>query len=155
MATFGYLSVQDHPGGGCAEGEMRRARGCHGIGALGRAGFRVHIYGEIFMRFIVFSILVMVANFSYADPWSGWTKVSYIYPYSAGLNIITQYKNTELSSCDNGGRFFLPKTNANYQVLSSAIIAAFIAGKEINFNIDGEGITQPTCSPTLNRLMVR
>jgi hypothetical protein len=100
-------------------------------------------------------LLLILSSTCFADPWSGWTKILILYPHSSGINIITEYKNTDLSSCDGGGRFLLSNNHPNYNALASALIAAFTAEKQVHLNIDGEKLTQPVCSPTINRFMVK
>lgn len=107
------------------------------------------------MKFIIFGWLLFLSSISYADPWSSSTKILQLYPAADGLIFITDsYSNTELSSCDGGKRFYISKNHANYQVMVSVLIAAFMADKEVSLNIDGEGLTSPVCYPSINRFFV-
>ncbi|MDX3775831.1 hypothetical protein QE250_17105, partial [Chromatiaceae bacterium AAb-1] len=66
---------------------------------------------------------------------SGWTKIEQLYPTSEGLAFITSYKNTEVSSCNDGGRFSLNPDNRDYNVQASALMAAFMGEKQVSLYI--------------------
>lgn len=85
------------------------------------------------------------------EVWSSETKIKILYPTSGSLIFMTDYRHN-LSQCDNGTRFMLDTTAADYSVLASILIAAFMADKPIRFNFN---LSQnPTCSPIVNRFMV-
>ncbi len=65
---------------------------------------------------------------------------------------MTSYKNTGISTCNVGTRFSIDKSHPNYTILVSSMIAAFMSGKEINFNITSG--QQPTCAPVINRFLI-
>lgn len=105
------------------------------------------------MRKILVGLFVLVASVTVnADPWSGKTKITTIYPSVDKLTFTSEYNNTEISACDNGHRFSIPMSHPNYDVLASSLISAFMADKSINFNIDSR--QDLNCSPTINRLYV-
>ncbi|MEI8594379.1 hypothetical protein [Photobacterium sp. Hal280] len=90
-----------------------------------------------------------------ADPWSDTTRINWIYPTASGLIFATQdYSNKELSNCDNGHRFIIPRSTDNYEVMSSSMIAAFMADKRVKINIDGESLSGAVCEPSINRFIV-
>lgn len=98
-------------------------------------------------------LLSLISTTVFSDPWSSWTKITRLYPYSGGLIFFTTYKNTDLSSCEGGTRFQLPKTHPNYETLASVLIAAYMSKKQIYFNIDSG---QPkSCAPRINRFLVK
>ena len=97
--------------------------------------------------------LSFLSSAALADPWSGWTKITHLYPHSGGLTFLSEYANTDISSCDHGKRFQIHKSHPNYEMLSSILIAAFMGNKEVFFNIDSN--QSKTCTPTINRFMVR
>jgi hypothetical protein len=86
-----------------------------------------------------------------AEIWSGYTKISYLYPASDGMYFNTVYANTSLSSCDSGTRWFIPTGFPNYNTLTAALIAAFLAGKQVNLNIT---VGPPQCGGSVNRFVV-
>ncbi|MDX3775258.1 hypothetical protein QE250_14150 [Chromatiaceae bacterium AAb-1] len=83
---------------------------------------------------------------------SGWTKIIELYPTREGLMFITEYKNVSLSTCEDGARFALKPENPEYTTQSSAIIAAFIAQKEINMTIE---VRPAACNGVVDRFRVR
>ncbi len=88
----------------------------------------------------------------FADPWSEQAKITMLYPYDEGLIFVTSYKNPEISTCNDGARFSINKSHPNYTILVSSMIAAFMSGKEIKFNITSG--QQPTCKPVINRFAI-
>ena len=106
-----------------------------------------------YLKHIILVLCMTYVSVAYADPWSGYTNITGLYPYVGGLIFNTEYANQELSTCDNGHRFQIAIDHPNYQLMSSALLAAFISGKQVNFNI--ESGQQPTCQPKINRFMVR
>ncbi len=105
------------------------------------------------MKKILALIGVIIAFPASADPWSGKTKIRWLYPSTGGYAFSTQdYQNTELSSCDSGTRFLISIDHPNYNAMVSSLIMAFASDKEVNINIDGE--KGKSCSPTINRMFV-
>lgn len=89
----------------------------------------------------------------FADPWSGKTKIKWLYPSQSGYHFgTTDYANKDLSTCDAGTRFHIPLDHPNYEAMVSSLIAAFAVEKDVNINIDGEG--GELCSPSINRMFV-
>jgi hypothetical protein len=75
-----------------------------------------------------------------------------MYPAAEGMYFITTYKNTSLSNCDAGGRWFIASTSANYQVMVATLLTAFTAGKQVNLNIT---VNPPQCGGVVNRFIVK
>lgn len=86
------------------------------------------------------------------EVWSGWTRITFLYPQSTGMNFNTAYANTSLSSCDSGTRWDISSAYPNYNTLVATLIAAFASGKEINMNIT---VNPPACAGVVNRFLVR
>ena len=100
-------------------------------------------------------IALLTVAYVHADPWVGFTKVTHLYPTSNSYIFLVEEKHPELSSCDLGRRFSIALDNPNYDALVSSLLLAFASGKEVYINVDGEGPNLPTCSPTINRFMVK
>jgi hypothetical protein len=87
-----------------------------------------------------------------AEFWTPVTRITTLYPASGALHLLTEYGNTTLSACDSGRRWTIDATHDNYNVLSAAMMAAFMAGKQVQLNIT---VASPTpCGGTINRFMV-
>lgn len=95
--------------------------------------------------------LFAFTTFVNAGSWSSTVNVTKLYPYNGGLIFNTDYVNTNISTCDNGTRYSISIDHPNYQVLASAMMAAFMAGNKVVFNINDQN---PSCMPTINRFMV-
>ena len=105
---------------------------------------------EIYIYIIILTCLFS-GSANAATVWSGKVKTLNVYPTSTALAFVVEYSHP-ISTCDDGGRFQLDENAANYNVLASTLLAAFMAGKEIRI---GFGDTQtPTCSPIVNRFRV-
>jgi len=104
------------------------------------------------MKYGLVSSLIICSFMAEATITSTWTKVTQLYPTSGGLLFNTAYKNTEVSSCEGGSRFFLNPANADYQVQASALIAAFMSNKEVLLYISELPVA---CHGTVDRFMVR
>lgn len=103
---------------------------------------------------VVLGMAFVVWPAASAELWSAWTKIEVIYPTADGVNITTaSYSNGEVSTCDNGKRFFVSSKLPNYSVISSALMGAFYASREISFVISDD--SNKTCAPEINRFMVR
>jgi hypothetical protein len=87
-----------------------------------------------------------------AEQWSGDTRIEQMYPAADGMYFITLYKNTALSTCDGGGRWFIASSSPNYQVLVASLLTAFTAGKQLNLNIT---VNPPQCAGVVNRFIVK
>lgn len=99
-------------------------------------------------------LLCLCLTFSeaiWAEPWSTLTNVIEVYPNTTGLVFVTSYANTQISTCDNGKRFSISKDHPNYDVMASAMLAAFMAGEKIVFHIESG---QNGCQPTIDRFRV-
>ncbi|MCW8091129.1 hypothetical protein [Alteromonas sp. ASW11-130] len=107
----------------------------------------------MFNKTVITSILVLIAGNSIAGEWSSTTNIDWLYPTTTGLIFATKdYSNTDYSSCDNGRRYFISTSHANYETLSSSMMAAFMANRKVKVNIDVP--PQPSCSPTINRAII-
>ena len=104
------------------------------------------------MNQILISISLITAAFlslSAADVhagerWSSTTAISWLYPRTDGLAFKTKdYSDKSSSTCDDGRRFMVDIEHENYQVMSSALMTAFAAGKRIKFYYT-EGLRQCT-----------
>ncbi|MCS4306759.1 hypothetical protein M2404_001084 [Rheinheimera pacifica] len=107
-----------------------------------------------FTRKAFFAFVLSTAFFPesvFATINSGWTKIRYIYPTGTGMLFVTEYKNTELSTCDGGSRFLLNINHPDYPTQVSALIAAFIAQKDVNLFIVEQ---PPACHALVDRFMV-
>src|SRR5690606_3189624 len=100
---------------------------------------------------ILLSILLMFSKVVSAEPWSTLTNVVEVYPNTTELVFVTSYANTHISTCDNGRRFSISKDHPNYDVMASAMLAAFMAGEKIVFHIESG---QNGCQPTIDRFRV-
>ncbi|MGP9802139.1 hypothetical protein [Rheinheimera sp. NSM] len=91
------------------------------------------------MKIKVFVLLLLFCASANAAPvWSGYTEVTNLYPTVEGLMFNTLYKNPQLSSCDDGGRFVLNMAVPDYNTQVSVLIAAFMAGKRVNLYIEDQ-----------------
>lgn len=96
-------------------------------------------------------LFCLIGGLAQAETWSDITHVTQLYPYAGGLIFTTDYANESLSSCNEGKRFSISIDHPNYQVMVSAMMTAYVAGKSIQFNVD----SQPkTCMPTINRFQM-
>ncbi|MCF6337515.1 MAG: hypothetical protein L3J84_06130 [Gammaproteobacteria bacterium] len=103
-------------------------------------------------KFLLILSVMFFSGVVFADPWSGRVEITHLYPYSDGLTFITNYENTEISTCANGARFSINKSHPNYTILVSSMIAAFMSGKKINFKISSG--QQPSCEPEIDRFFI-
>jgi len=104
------------------------------------------------MKLQIAVVLFLVGSGAFADPWSGAAEIQMVYPVQGGIAFITSYKNPEISGCDGGARYMISSEHSNYAVMSSALLAAFMAEKKISFNIDNGQSGE--CSPTINRFHI-
>lgn len=102
-------------------------------------------------KFILLSMCLVLSKVVSAEPWSTLTNVIEVYPNTAGLVFVTSYANTQISTCDNGKRFSISKDHPNYDVMASAMLAAFMADEKIVFHIESG---QNGCQPTIDRFRV-
>lgn len=98
----------------------------------------------------VISIILLPSLCQAEEFWSGKTNITTLYPTSQTYVFNVTYSNP-LSTCDNGTRFSIPPTNPNYTALVSTLVSAFMAGKQININVDSQSAN---CQPTINRFIV-
>ncbi len=97
-------------------------------------------------------ILLMHTKLHAAEIWTGYHNVNFLYPSASGLIIISEYSNSERSSCDNGKRYLINKSHPNYDTLVSSMLMAFASDKKLTFVIND---SQPrTCSPDINRFII-
>ncbi|WP_299491374.1 hypothetical protein [uncultured Shewanella sp.] len=90
--------------------------------------------------------------------YAGWKSSEYVnilrlYPVDTGLAFITEHVDKELSLCDSGTRFLLAKEDENYQVKVSAMMAAFMAKKQILIRYDEN--QEPACEAKVNRFLIK
>ena len=102
-------------------------------------------------KMVLLSIFLMFSKVVSAEPWSTLTNVIEVYPNTVGLVFVTSYANTQISTCDNGKRFSISKDHPNYDVMASAMLAAFMADEKIVFHIESG---QNGCQPTIDRFRV-
>lgn len=107
---------------------------------------------EYILRMLLISAMVVSPSICQStELWSGKTVITDLYPTSGQYIFNVSYSNP-ISICDNGTRFSISMSNPNYNALVSSLIAAFMAGKEINFNVqDAQG---SGCSPEINRFII-
>ncbi|MEM7765645.1 MAG: hypothetical protein AAF290_16385 [Pseudomonadota bacterium] len=86
-----------------------------------------------------------------AEVWISQTRITNLYPTSTSLFFVTEYA-MPLSTCDNGSRFEIPMSTPNYNVLASALFAAFHSGHPIRMNFDDA--PGPRCDVVINRFFV-
>ncbi len=103
-------------------------------------------------KYLLILSIMFFSGAVFADPWSGRVEITSLNPYEGGLIFITSYENAEISTCANGARFSIDKSHANYTILVSSMIAAFMSGKKINFKISSG--QQPACSPKIDRFFI-
>lgn len=101
----------------------------------------------------VLAILALSACYSFADPWHGYTKVTHLYPAKFGYIFLVDSPLTDYSSCDNGKRFMIDLNHPNYEAMVSTLLLAYAAGKDVHINLEDR--TSTTCSPAIDRFMVR
>ena len=106
---------------------------------------------HIIKRGLLSSLLIALACSCLADPWSGPTKIQFIYPAKEGLVFLSVFKNPAVSTCDLGSRFLIPINHVNYNVMVSGMMAAFMADKTINFYYDD---SQKSCIPAIDRFHI-
>lgn len=102
--------------------------------------------------FAFFSLLSMA---TIADPWlpeTGYTTVTNLYPAWNDLSFMVADGNADYSTCDGGKRYAVRIDHPNYQVLSSAIMMAFVANKPIRFNLMTDA--PKSCSYPINRALI-
>ncbi|KPZ73119.1 hypothetical protein J8L86_12535 [Shewanella sp. MMG014] len=100
------------------------------------------------------SFVLIILGFSLsakASFWSENTKILHLYPSASGMVFMTDYRNSDVSTCDNGGRYLIPLSHVNYDVLVSTLLASYFSGIKIRMNVDS---VTPACSPTINRFIV-
>lgn len=97
---------------------------------------------------VVLSACLNAAHAS--EVWSTSTKIRSIYPTQTSLFFLTEYSSS-LGTCDAGGRFEIRNTDPNYEILSSALMAAFFGDYSIRVNNEDTG---PRCALRVNRFFV-
>jgi hypothetical protein len=100
---------------------------------------------------LVISVCLPVTS-SAAIAWSSWTEIKQVYPQEVALTFNTTYLNP-LSLCENGTRWVLNPGNPDYSTQAGALLAAFMAGKEIRFAY--EDTQEPSCNPTVTRFRIK
>lgn len=99
---------------------------------------------------ILFLLFCLPAGAGATEVWSDQTVITALYPTSDTLLFNTEYSSPQ-STCDSGRRFAISMSNPNYDVLASALLAAFYSGKTIRMNFAETG---PRCAVTVNRFLV-
>jgi hypothetical protein len=79
------------------------------------------------------------------------TSIAALYPTRDGLAFLTDSYSSTLSTCDGGKRFMLNKANLDYNAQASALIAAFMANKQVSLIIISDSTA---CSPLIDRFWV-
>ncbi|MBW8184269.1 hypothetical protein [Shewanella nanhaiensis] len=105
----------------------------------------------ITIKFFAAITLCFVSNFAQAQFWSSNTKITKVYPYTDGLIFFTEYRNSDVSTCDGGTRFSIDKSHPNYEVMVSTLLAAFMSDKTMTMNVSS---TTRACAPHINRFLV-
>jgi hypothetical protein len=101
---------------------------------------------------VCLAILAPRARAQSGEVWSGYTRVTNLYPAASGLAFNTVYANPGLSSCDSHNRWVIASTTANYQTLVASLIAAFMSGKEVDMNIAAYPVS---CTGRVNRFVIK
>lgn len=72
---------------------------------------------------------------------TSFTKISVVHPWPNGLHLTVASNENDPSQCGggNGGFLLLPNSATNFQLISSVIISAWLAGKEIKLYTDCAG----------------
>lgn len=86
------------------------------------------------IKVLICSLLLLVVTTvqgNETEVWSSFTKITKLYPTSTTLAFFTEYKNPTYSTCDGGSRFSLDPNYSNYNIQAGALMAAFMADKEI------------------------
>ncbi|WP_299004285.1 hypothetical protein [uncultured Shewanella sp.] len=106
------------------------------------------------LRYFALVVGVVCSMNAYAA-WksSEYVNIRTLYPFDKGLAFNTEHVDKALSLCDNGTRFFLSSEDKNYQVKASALMAAFMAKKQILIRYDED--QAPACEAKVNRFLVR
>ena len=104
------------------------------------------------MKYALYFLLVSISSTAFsADVWSGRTKINAIYPTSSGMRFITEFSHP-VSTCSGSKRFQLDDTSGQYQDKVAALIAAFMANKDINMLFDNQQTA--TCAAFVDRFIV-
>jgi hypothetical protein len=87
-----------------------------------------------------------------AEPWHVYTKITHLYPTTTGYAFLVEAPLPERSLCDDGRRFSISLSHANYDAMVSSLLMAYAAEMSIRLNlVTGEA---PTCSPSVDRFFV-
>ena len=99
---------------------------------------------KFFSRATAVMVLFALTIAHAGERWSSTTAISWLYPRTDGLALKTKdHKDLSSSTCDGGRRFMVDIDHENYEVMSSALMTAFAAGKKIKFYYT-EGLRQCT-----------
>ena len=89
------------------------------------------------------------------EVWSGWTKVTMLYPTENNSIFYVETGIPEYGTCSgtNYKRYSLKPGTKNHDTLYSTLVLAYTSGAKIkmNINVDQKG----TCSPRVNRFQLR
>ena len=96
------------------------------------------------LKKIYLFLILMILSFSlYAGGWSGFTKVSSIYPHSTnnidGTMYFTFGTMINPGGCANSSLIALKKSNNLSSEMYSLILLAFTSGKQVNYYASGCG----------------
>ncbi|WP_061032630.1 hypothetical protein [Vibrio splendidus] len=84
---------------------------------------------------------------------SPYIDIKHLYPHDSGLIVLVDYKDENVSSCDNGSRFSISITDKNYSLKASALVAAFSSNKKVSLIYDPQQSKQ--CDANINRFIVK
>jgi len=85
-----------------------------------------------------------------ADQWSGFRKITNIYPHADGLNFFLD--GQPIGSGCEGLRFNIPLSASNYEVIASSLMTAFAGDMQVNVNYDDTTLSE--CAILINRVQV-
>ena len=113
---------------------------------------------RIDFRVLVLALAVILAApaaraQSSGGEWSAITSISALYPTSQKMIFITEFSESEWSSCASGRRFALDPDNADYPAQVAALLTAFAGGRDIQMFIRPDQ-SLPTCDPIVDRFFV-
>lgn len=107
---------------------------------------------QITIAVLALGTLLATASSAFAiTQWTGNTHITELYPTKTHFVFMTEYKNTALSTCNGGSRFQVANTHPQYEAITNALTAAFLAGKTVNIYVDGP----QSCAMTIDRVRIK
>lgn len=86
---------------------------------------------------IAFSAGVVLCPPCHAEEYRPFSSIQQLLAYKDGLVFLTNdYADKSISLCDNGSRWELSKAHPNYDAMASALIATFMAGKQVSLMLE-------------------